>query len=183
MIPFTYLCPRLLSSAFVFLVTCIARLLISRFSFVKQPPSVEKRKGFFLPRNIPTKNFPKIFSKHPKRLFPDFLARICDEGNGCLPLAYGGGTPFLGACGLAASALSLSFSFLCSGYAGGFRSLSCWVALPFFLVGFPASVLPRSLGSIRTTSNRAAGFRSLLPFPASLDYGSTPNGSKVAEIG
>ena len=103
-------------NVFVFLVICIAKLLISRFSFVKQPPSVEITRGVFLsPETFPRKIFPKFFSNLPKRLFADFLARICDEGKGCLlPAHRGGGVPFF--VGLLGFSLPLFLSFLtCSG--------------------------------------------------------------------
>ena len=120
---------------------------------VKQPPSVETTRGVFLsPETFPRKIFPKFFQIHPKRLFADFLARICDEGNGCLLPAYGGGTRFLWACGLVAGLLRIFFPFpsllrLCRRSGSLFLvGLSCWCwaslvpSLPFFLpsvlVGF-----------------------------------------------
>ena len=129
MIPFTYLCPWLLSSAFVrFWFICIAKVTYSTVFHLLTPPSVEKRKGFFFPPKHSTeKFFRKFFQIYPKRLFADFLARICDEGNGCLPLAIGGGVPFF--VGLWAS-LSLSlfpFPFLCSAF------LPCGLAFLLFL--------------------------------------------------
>ena len=131
----------------VFGLFALPRLLISRFSFVKQPPSVEITRGVFLsPETFPRKIFPKIFSKHPKRLFADFLARICDEGKGCLLPAYGGGTPFF--VGLWASVPRLILQHRehlnPSGRLGLLCSSFCWVVL--LVVGFRSSVLPDSLG-------------------------------------
>ena len=139
-----------------FWLFALPRLLISRFSFVKQPPSVEITRGVFLsPETFPRKIFPKIFSNLPKRLFADFLARICDEGKGVLCPALWGGYPFLWACGLA-SALSLSapfpcLFFPCSLVAPAVQALSfvpcclvggwCWSVV----LGFPRSLVPRSL--------------------------------------
>ena len=93
MIPFTYLCPWLLSSAFVFgYLHCQVTYFTICYRYA---PSVEKREGFFFPPKHSTeKFFRKFFQIYPRRLFADFLARICDEGNGCLPFAIGGGYPF-----------------------------------------------------------------------------------------
>ena len=103
------------------MVICIAKLLISRFSFVRTP-SVEKREGFFFPpKHSHEKFFRNFFQIYPRRLFADFLARICDEGKGCLLPAYGGGTPFLWACGLVG------------------------LSLPFFRFPFPRSLFPCGL--------------------------------------
>ena len=124
-----------------FWLFALPRLLISRFSFVKQPPSVEITRGVFLsPETFPRKIFPKIFSNLPKRLFADFLARICDEGKGVLCHAHRGGVPFF--VGLWACLGSFSFRSLplpllsvfpcCSSCAGSFFCplLSCrWVVL------------------------------------------------------
>ena len=121
-------------NVFVFLVICIAKLLISRFSFL-EPPSVEITRGVFLsPETFPRKIFPKIFSNLPKRLFADFLARICDEGKGCLLPAHRGGVPFfVGLLGFPRS-LSLVASFP--------RSL--WASVP---EGLTASGALRHYGS------------------------------------
>ena len=100
MIPFAYLCHRLLSSAFVrFWLLALPRLLISRFSFVRTPP-VETTQGVFLyPRNIPTKNFSENFFKSTQG---DFLLIFWREfvmrGKAACSLPMGGGYPFL--CGL-----------------------------------------------------------------------------------
>lgn len=115
MIPFPYLCTRLLSSAFVrFWLFALPSYLFHDFHLFNITPSVEITQGVFLsPETFHRKIFPKIFSKHPKRLFADFLARICDEGKGCLCPAIWGGTPFLWACGLAPALLRFfTFSLL-----------------------------------------------------------------------
>ena len=141
MIPFTYLCPRLLSSAFVrFWLFALPRLLISRFSFVRTP-SVEKREGFFLPPKHSTeKFFRKFFQNYPRRLFADFLARICDEGKGCLLLAIGGGVPFF--VGLWACCRSASFPLsLVPHLLRLFRLLPSLSLVPSFLVGFRSLVV------------------------------------------
>ena len=122
MIPFTYLCIRLLSSAFVrfWLLHRQVTYFTICYSYA---PSVEKREGFFFPpKHSHEKFFRNFFQIYPRRLFADFLARICDEGRCFLRLAIGGGTPFfvgLWACRcLSFVSLSLVPSFLV-----GFRSL------------------------------------------------------------
>ena len=151
-----------------------------------EPLPLRQRKGFFFPpKHSHEKFFRKFFQIYPRRLFADFLARICDEGNGCLPLAIGGGTPFfvgLWACRClsfvpffapamqAAPALFL-VAFPLSLWASGPDRLTASGALrhhrggwsccvPCF-VGWCVASLPRScsdsLGSIRTTGNRGKG--------------------------
>ena len=133
MIPFAYLCHRLLSSAFVrFWLLASPRLLISRFSFVRTP-SVEKREGFFFaPKHSHEKFFRNFFQIYPRRLFADFLARICDEGNGCPPFAIGGGTLFLWACGLPFPSFFLCSGFRCVPDCWGFHPCWCRPSGSFF---------------------------------------------------
>lgn len=134
--------------------------------FICASPSVEITQGVFLtPETFHEKFFRKFFQNYPKRLFPDFLARICDEGKGCLLPAHRGGYPlFVGlwACCRSAS-LAPFLSFLtCSG--SSFRSLlSCLVGcfVPLLPCGLPflgpASVLaliPREPEDL-TTGQRA----------------------------
>ena len=57
------------------------------------------------PKHSHEKFFRKFFQITPRRLFADFLARICDEGNGRLLPAYGGGTPFCRLVGLSPALL------------------------------------------------------------------------------
>ena len=61
------------------------------------------------PKHSHEKFFRKFFQIYPRRLFADFLARICDEGKGCLLPAYGGGYPFF--VGLWACCRFASFLF------------------------------------------------------------------------
>ena len=134
-----------------------------------EPLPLRQRKGFFFaPKHSHEKFVRKFFQIYPRRLFAHFLARICDEGKGCLLPAYGGGTPFfvgLWACGLVAAFLFVAFP------------LSLWASVPYWLTasGAPEPIgaagpvvflvllggawLPRldSLGSIRTTGNRGKG--------------------------
>ena len=94
-IPFAYLCPRLLSSVFVrFWLFALPSYLFHGFHLL-EPLPLRQRKGFFFPpKHSHEKFFRKFFQIYPRRLFADFLARICDEGKGCLLPAYGGGVPF-----------------------------------------------------------------------------------------
>ena len=152
-IPFTYLCPWLLSSAFVrFWLFALPSYLFHDFHLL-EPPSVEKREGFFFtPKHSHEKFFRKFFQIHPKRLFADFLARICDEGNGCLLPAYGGVPSFCGLVGL-----SLPFFRFPRSLVG--LPCWCWVSLvvgfrsfhPCGVVGLWASCLPASLASSRAS--------------------------------
>ena len=94
-----------------FWLLALPSYLFHGFHLLNNPLPLRQRKGFFLPRNIPTKNFSENFFKTtPRRLFADFLARICDEGNGCLLLAIGGGYPLF--VGLWACRWLCSASFL-----------------------------------------------------------------------
>ena len=124
---------------------------------------MRQREGFFFtPKHSTEKFFRKFFQNYPKRLFADFLARICDEGNGCLLLAIGGGL-FLWACRLVAGFASFLFSLsLVAPAVQGFPSRSlvglpclwwCWLAhslrpafLPLVLVGF-RSLLVGTIGA------------------------------------
>ena len=127
-----------------------------------EPLPLRNARGFSLPPKHSTeKFFRKFFQHYPRLLFADFLARICDEGKGCLPIAIGGGgCPFL--CGLVG--LSLPFFRCVSSFLVGFRSLlansigSSWSCCDPCFVGWCVASLPRScsdsLGSIRTTDNR-----------------------------
>ena len=130
-IPFTYLCPRLLSSAFVrFWLFTLPGYLFHGFHLLNNPLPLRQRKGFFFPpKHSHEKFFRKFFQITPRRLFADFLARICDEGNGCLPLAIGGGTPFVGlwACGLVVAPL------LCLSRSHLLRLFSLWASVPYWL--------------------------------------------------
>ena len=120
MIPFAYLCHRLLSSAFVrFWLLASPRLLISRFSFVRTPP-VETTQGVFLsPETFPRKIFPKIFFKSTQG---DFLLIFWREfvmrGKAACSLPMGGVPLFCGLVGL---------------------------SLPFFRFPFPRSFFPCGL--------------------------------------
>lgn len=116
---------------------------------------MRQREGFFFaPKHSTEKFFRKFFHNYPKRLFADFLARICDEGKGCLPSALWGGLS-LWACGLVG--LSLLHSFLpflpfpspfprslvvpALSLVVSLVGLSCW----WVVLGFPCSLVPRSL--------------------------------------
>ena len=104
-----------------------------------EPLLLRQRKGFFFPpKHSHEKFFRNFFQIYPRRLFADFLARICDEGECLLLLAIGGGTPFCGLVGLL-SLRFFAFPFFrcCSG------SFACCV--PSFLVGF-RSLLAGSIG-------------------------------------
>ena len=158
MIPFAYLCHRLLSSAFVrFWLLALPSYLFHDFHLL-EPLPLRQRKGFFFPpKHSHEKFFRKFFQIYPRRLFADFLARICDEGE-CLPAPCNrGGTLFLWACGLPSFRFSFPFPFLfssfpcCSGYAGGSGSFPCCV--PSILVGF-RSLLAGSIGGTPAPSGR-----------------------------
>ena len=97
-----------------FWLFALPRLLISRFSFVKQPPSVEKRKGFFFPpKHSHEKFFRKFFHNYPSDFLLIFwreklwrVAASCKLPQGGVPLF----------CGLVGFSLPLFLSFLtCSG--------------------------------------------------------------------
>ena len=132
MIPFAYLCHRLLSSAFVrFWLLALPSYLFHDFHLL-EPLPLRQRKGFFFPpKHSHEKFFRKFFQNYPRRLFADFLARICDEGKGRLPIAIGGGTPFLWACGL----VGLPLPFFRPSLAPAMQA-----APALFLVAFPLSL-------------------------------------------
>ena len=87
------------------------------------------------PKHSHEKFFRKFFQNYPRRLFADFLARICDEGNDCLHLAIGGGTLFLWACGLVGLSLALLRFFPLFLVAPAMQA-----APALFLVAFPLSL-------------------------------------------
>ena len=131
-----------------------------------------------LPKHSHEKFFRNFFQNYPRRLFADFLARIFDEGNGCLLLAIGGVPLSLWACGLVVAFLSFPFPrslFPCglpfpigwqhwehlnpSGRLVLLCSSFCWVVR-----GFLASVLPRSSREHQDHRQRGRrGCRSFLP--------------------
>ena len=161
-IPFTYLCPRLLSSAFVrFWLFALPGYLFHGFHLLNNPLPLRQRKGFFFPpKHSHEKFFRKFFQITPRRLFADFLARICDEGNGCLPLAIGGGYPFCRLVGLLSLRFFAFLSFLtCSG------SFPCCV--PFVLVGFRSLLTPsgalRQLRQPRQLREHRGGWSCCVP--------------------
>ena len=107
-------------------------------------PSVEKRKGFFFPpKHSHEKFFRKFFQITPRRLFADFLARICDEGNGCLPFAYGGVPLFCGLVGLSLRFFALPFfrSSLAPALSLVAFPLSLWASVPYWLAASGRLVL------------------------------------------
>ena len=81
-----------------FWLFALPKLLISRFSFVKQPPSVEITQGVFLShRNIPPKNFSENFFKStPSDFLLIFWREKLWRGAASFYLPEGGGTPFAG---------------------------------------------------------------------------------------
>ena len=89
------------------------------------------------PKHSHEKFFRKFFQIYPRRLFADFLARICDEGNGCLLLAIGGGTLFLWACGLVAGSAPLLSSFPLSLVAPALSLVAFPFPRSFFPCGLP----------------------------------------------
>lgn len=97
---------------------------------------MRQREGlFFTPKHSHEKFFRKFFQNYPKRLFADFLARICDEGKGCLyPAHRGGASLSLWTCWLPSS---LSFVPLLLRL-----FVPCWLAL---LVVAGRSLVPLSL--------------------------------------
>ena len=153
----------LVINAFVrFWLFALPRLLISRFSFL-EPPSVEITRGVFLsPETFPRKIFPKIFSNLPKRLFADFLARICDEGKGCLLPAHRGGVSL----SLLACWASRSLSFFRSSLAPALSLVPC---------GLPAFHLWTIGATLAHWEHLGASGRP--------DYGSSSNRAKVGKIG
>ena len=163
MIPFTYLCPWLLSSAFVrFWLLALPSYLFHDFHLL-EPLPLRQRKGFFLPpKHSHEKFFRKFFQNYPRRLFADFLARICDEGNGCLPLAIGGGYPLLWGCGFVVAPLLCLPSFPRSSLAPALSlvafPLSLWASVPYWLTASGRLVLLCS-----SFCWVALGFRSSVP--------------------
>ena len=112
------------------MVTCIAKLLISRF-VIATPLPLRNARGFSLPpKHSHEKFFRKFFQITPRRLFADFLARICDEESSFFRPAGGGGTPF---CGL----VGLSLPFFRSSIAPALSlvafPLSLWASVPDWL--------------------------------------------------
>ena len=98
------------------MVFALPSYLFHDFHLLNNPLPLRQREGFFFtPKHSHEKFFREFFITTPRRLFADFLARICDEGKGCLYLAYGGGVPFfvgLWACPGSFTFRSLSLSFL-----------------------------------------------------------------------
>ena len=110
----------------MFLVICIAKLLISRFSFVKQPPSVEKRKGFFFPpKHSHEKFFRNFFQIYPSDFLLIFWREFVMRGRAACSLPIGGGVSL----SLLACWASRSLSFFRS-------SLAPALSLVVFLIGF-----------------------------------------------
>ena len=144
-------------NAFVrFWFFALPRLLISRFSFVKQPPSVEKRKGFFFPpKHSHEKFFRKFFHNYPSDFLLIFGREFVMRGTAACSLPMGGVLLF---CGLVGFSLPLFLSFLtCSG--SFFRSFR-----PCGLPAFHLWTIGRNSGTMGVPESiGAAGPASVLP--------------------
>ena len=198
MIPFTYLCPRLLSSAFVrFWFIRIAGLLILRFSFTKlikqsSPLPLRQREGFFFPpKHSHEKFFRKFFQIYPSDFFLIFWREFVMRKAASFYLSEGG-YPFCWLVGLSLPffrSASLPFVpfFPCCvpRFVGGWCwwwccfpcSLVGWACLPALvpslLVLLPLFPCPCSLGPCWVV-----GFRSLHPWA----IGSTPAGPERMRV-